>query len=150
MPRAYSSGPVRSDVTGWFQNQLGIIGRFRTQLRWRDSSLLPRLYQPLTHYSSNSGVCSKFGKAKLTAPACPTSNCKESVTLCGTCIDVTELGNIALAYGVPMSTPNLAKIGFNPVGITLWGGFWIEVQGGGEVAGFDKGSDIYGGETRRE
>ena len=133
------------DVTAWFEKQLEIIGAFSKAT----SMVSVTSWGPLPTGIVIDPVFKQFWKtlnfirAKLSTQRCPTPVCSKSVALCGTCIDVTELGNIAFGYGVPMSSPALPLALFNPVGIALWGGFWIQVQPGG-TAGFDKSSDFYG------
>jgi hypothetical protein len=64
--------------------------------------------------------------ALLKSKGCPV-DCLNSVTLCGKCYNVTELGNLAFGYGAN-----------DNVGRMIWGGIMAEVGGNG----FDLDADI--------
>ena len=109
------------DVTKWFVQQLKIIHAFAERhfnVYVYPDAALRTLVAKL-----------RFENAGLKLKGCPAcKKCIRTVTLCGTCIDVTELGNIAYGYAVGRKC-----------GMALMGGFYAEVKNG---RGFDKYEDV--------
>ena len=107
------------EVTDWFERQLGII-KEKSREYW--SKPLPsKKYIPFWKSL-------KFVDAGLKTKDCPTAKCPDTVTLCGKCIHVSELGDLAFGY----AASELA-------GRMLWAGFYVEVEW---LIGFDKEQDI--------
>ena len=110
-----SCGP---DVTDWFSRQLGVIKAFATQHSYTSDK-----FRTLARTM-------KFEDAGLEADCGPSGNvCANTVTICGKCINVTELGNIA--YGYSLSNES--------IDVMLFGGLFAEVTTG---RGFDSQSDV--------
>jgi hypothetical protein len=111
-------------VTTWFQRQLDIIKEYShqrwTAFIWYDPFAIKQYY--------NFWKTLKFieNPVLLVTGGCPV-DCPNSVTLCGRCYNVTELGNLAYGYGAS-----------DIVGRMLWGGILAEVRGNG----FDKDADL--------
>ena len=115
------------EVTAWFKRQLPILKRYADQNRTAGlpDEVLRKMIAAL-----------KFENACLfIEDCCPRcAACERTVTLCGTCINVTELGN--LAYGYMLS---------NDLALMLWGGLYAAVQappGEEQPRGFDQYPDI--------
>ena len=113
------------DVTEWFRRQLVIIKAWAENNFWTTAPIVPN--EKLRHLMASL----RFEKAGLKVDGCcpRCAACDDTVTLCGTCVDVTELGNIAYGYGVGRS-----------MAMVLWGGFYAEVRRAGR--GFDKLEDV--------
>jgi RHS repeat-associated protein len=105
------------DVTDWFSRQLDTIKEFASANGYRSNAY------------SKMAKSMKFEKAMLKNDCGPSgSACKNTVTLCGKCINVTELGNIA--YGYSLSNEMMDTM--------IFGGLLAEVSG----RGFDSQKDI--------
>ena len=101
------------DVTYWFASQSKLLRRFVD-----DGSHFVSGLNFLYPSGSPDAVLLnlvrklKFENAGLVTNRCPNcKSCTRTVTLCGACIDVTELGNLAYGYIVGRNFP-----------LTLWGG----------------------------
>ena len=109
------------DVTEWYKLQLPVIKKF-AERNWAYGAYPNDKYKRLF-------ANLKFENACLFNDDCPRCDaCGDTVTLCGTCIDVTELGNIAYGYAADKRLP-----------LVLWGGFFAQIVTG---RGFDRYEDI--------
>ncbi len=108
------------DISQWFKWQLDRIrGWARTKRSPRDPELIQAVKTMKFEEAGIRGMdnCGPIGE-----------ECKDTVTLCGTCINVTELGNIAYGYAYQ----------HHGMKMMLFGGLFAEVQG----RGFDKLADV--------
>ncbi|MEI7702015.1 MAG: RHS repeat-associated core domain-containing protein [Planctomycetia bacterium] len=112
------------DVTEWFARQIEIIRTFRDD----NLSVTDEAYRTLM--KSLKFELSHDGKSPH-SEGCPTTDCPQSVTLCGKCRNNTDLGNIAYGYVADFSLE-----------IELWGGLFAEV-GTAQPRGVDKYSDLF-------
>lgn len=112
------------DVTEWFTRQIEIIRTFRDD----NLSVTDEAYKTLM--KSMKFELSHDGKSPH-SEGCPTSDCPQSVTLCGKCRNNTDLGNIAYGYVADVSLE-----------VELWGGLFAEV-GTEQPRGLDKYSDLF-------
>lgn len=117
-------------VDQWFSAQLttikGIVSKYQLS-----SAIHKNFWKSL-----------KFEKAGLTADTnCPTYDCRSTVPLCGKCIDVTELGNLAFGFAGGMgSDPYFGQWAYNNQYISLWGGFYVQTLKNGR--GFNSLGEI--------
>ena len=119
------------DVTEWFVQQLETVRQFTAALTPWDEDLRTMFVEL------------KFERSNLGKPPssvhCPSSvACAGTVTLCGTCIDVTELGNLAFGYAAA-----------DRLEFILWGGIYAEVKGRGFDTPVEVASALIGYQFRQ-
>ncbi|MFM8475334.1 MAG: RHS repeat domain-containing protein, partial [Planctomycetaceae bacterium] len=127
------------DVTGWFIDALRLI-RTEVEKLTFGSDPYKQFWRTLQFDADVDGP-------SLRINGCPSSkDCLNTVGFCGICINVSELGNLAL--GDSSRRAKLPKIGIPlPLGagggaIALWGGFYGEVGDPKAARGFNKIEEI--------
>jgi len=124
------------DVGAWFAMELCSLF---TLLKSKNFSL------PSSEYENFWKNLKYENSGLLNDPRCPTKPCENSVSLCSSCISVTELGNLAFGLGgaiakIPAKLSALLPRDFDPASIVIWGGFWAQIYR--ENRGFDSKQDI--------